>query len=576
MSTAPTPATPAAPQITPAEEAAFADFDDRDLKCQIRLMEIRDARLRFAIDHHLNTRGERMDFSHYPHIRALYNTLAKEIVLMGSVQSFKSEWCIIDHFAMAYCGLSIFYVLPKFEMRTTYVQNRINRCVETVKEYKKIVASGFFDSVAIKNFGKGVIKYVGSNVMSDFTEFPADAIYVEEVDQCDAANVEFALDRIRASAYQFKRYLGNPSIKSEGIHKYFLRSTQQEWYVPCLDCGAYHEADWFETVVEEVVDDNGNIVDYILRDKDWAIGCRRDIYMICPDCGGQLERASQQGKWVAGNPDASMEGYHISQLCSPINAVSGMWERFRRAINDPGLLKQFFNSDLGLPYNAAGNKVTETVLDRCVSEESEEFALRPNCAHTSSDSDPGPCSMGVDVGKNFDIRISKMGPRSRRIMVYAGKVPATNLHELYDLIAQYNVEKAVMDSQPELMLALDFQNEALCDVWLARYGAEGGDRRRAHNIDDRTLTIDRTEALDRSYSGLRTRKSQLPTNYRDMLGGEWSDEMCVPVRKIEQDTKGNSKYEWTKGKDHARHADTYDMLAFELMQDAVLDDIFVG
>jgi hypothetical protein len=193
------------------------------------------------------------------------------------VVTHNSEWSIIDHFAAACCGLSIFFVLPKFEMRTTYVQNRINRCVEAVPHYKKIIGNGFFDSVAMKNFGRGVVRYVGSNVLSDFKEFPADMIVVEEVDQCSKENVEFALDRLRASKYQFKRYLGNPTIREEGIHMYFLRSNQQEWNVPCLQCGRSHELDWFSTVVKKVLDKNGNIVDYTLLDEGWKVGCRRDI-----------------------------------------------------------------------------------------------------------------------------------------------------------------------------------------------------------------------------------------------------------------------------------------------------------
>jgi hypothetical protein len=552
----------------------FEGFDDRQLRSMSKMMAIRETRLRFALDHHVNTRGERMDFAHYPHIKALYNSMAFEIVLMGSVQSFKSEWSVIDHFAAAFNGLSVFFVLPKFETRNTYVQNRINRCVENVAEYKKIIGSGFFDSVAMKNFGKGVVKYVGSNVLSDFKEFPADMIYVEEVDQCDAKNVDFALDRIRASHYQFKRYLGNPTNKDVGIHKFYLRSDQREWEVPCLKCGEYAEADWFTTVVEEVTDNSGNIVNYVLRDKDWAPGCRRDILMICPKCGGQLDRISQKGRWVARNPLASMEGYHISQLCSPINPISGMWERFQRGLNDPGLLQQFFNSDLGLPYNAAGNRVTDTVLDRCV-DPNYEVAIRPNMGHHRDDACDGPCSMGIDVGQTLDVRISKAEPKGRRRLVFSGKIRALDIDILHELIERYNVEKCVIDAGPELMLATDFQESAQCEVWLCRYGQEGGDKRRQFNTQDRILTIDRTEALDRSYSQLRTRKLILPVNYRDILDGQFVEEMCMPVRNIVEDSKGNSKYEWTKGKDHQRHADTYDMLAAWLMQESIIDDVSV-
>ena len=177
----------------------------RDLLVLQMLLELKQARLNFALNYHRNTHDEPMDFDHFPHVRSLYNSTAREMVLMGSVQSFKSEFIVIDHLACAYVGLSVFFVVPKYEMRNTYVQNRVDRCVQNVNEYKRIMGAGFFDSMAIKSFGKGVIKYVGSNVVSDFKEFPADVIVVEEVDESNLHNIEYAIARLRASKYQVKR-----------------------------------------------------------------------------------------------------------------------------------------------------------------------------------------------------------------------------------------------------------------------------------------------------------------------------------------------------------------------------------
>lgn len=557
----------------------FKEITDQDLLVLEKLLQVRQARLDFALNHHVNTRGEKMDFEHFPHVRELYNNTARELVLMGSVQSFKSEYIVIDHFACAYIGLSVFFVVPKFEMRNTYVQNRVNRCVENVKEYKKIMGNGFFDSMAIKSFGKGVVKYVGSNVLADFKEFPADVMVVEEVDECNLENIEYAMDRLRASRYQFKRYLGNPRVKGRGIHKFFLRSDQREWEVPCTKCGEFSETDWFKTIVEDIVDKDGNVVDYTLRDKEWEPGCKRDIHMICPLCGGILDRASTKGRWTPKNPSSSVEGYHLSMMSNMINSVAGMWERFSRAINDPGLMQRFFNSDLGLPFDAVGNKVTSTMLDNCVGKDDDayDFIIQPDCGHVKDHSHPGPCSMGVDVGSNFDVRISYMHPRGKRQAVYIGKVKG--VEELYDLIQLYNVEKCVMDSMPEITLAADFQEAAIeyqCEVWLCRYGKEGSDRRRTYDLVNRIINADRTEVMDRSFSQLRLKKNILPENYDAVLSGEYSSEMCMPVRKMVEDNNGNPRFEWSKGKDHQRHADTYDMLAAIMMADTIIDEIAIG
>ena len=101
----------------------FEEVPELELKALEKLLQIRDVRLSFALDHHLNTRGDRMDFGHYPHIRQLYESTSREIVLQGSVQSFKSEWAVIDHFpwpiaALVYFTsfLSMNYVLRMFRI----------------------------------------------------------------------------------------------------------------------------------------------------------------------------------------------------------------------------------------------------------------------------------------------------------------------------------------------------------------------------------------------------------------------------------------------------------------------------
>jgi len=523
----------------------------------------------------VNTKGERMDFDNYPHIWELYNSVAPVIVIQGSVQSFKSEWGIIDHLACAFSGLSIFFVLPKYEHRNTYVQNRIDRCVQNVPEYKRIIGGSFFDNIAMKAFGAGVVKYVGSNVLADFTEFPADMIFVEEVDRCDKKNLGYALDRLAASKFQFRRYVGNPDTTGKGINERFQESDQREWNVPCNKCGEHSELDWFETVVEAITDRDGQVINYVLRDKDWEEGCGRDINIVCPKClEGSLIRDSKDGKWVPHNPKCDVVGYHFSMLCSPINSIAKMWRAFRKALNDPGLLKQFYNSYLGLPFASAGNKVTSELLDRCV-EEGYRFAIESNCAHIPDGQHKGPCSMGVDVGSYLDVRISYVEDRGRRRTVYLGKIRTKD--QLYELMEAYNVEKCVIDSMPEITLVQDIQAEAPCDVWLCRYHkTEGTDKKLNYDPINRVVLVDRTSTLDRSYAALRLKRNTLPENYKQAMGGKYEAEMCGPVRELVEDTKGNTRFEWSKCEDHQRHADTYDMIAADMMTETIIDTVAIG
>ena len=489
----------------------------------------------------------------------------------GYVVTHNSEWLVIDHLAAASIGLQIFFVLPKYDLMKNYVQNRVDRPIGAVREYKQFSKDGSFDNVNMKAFGKGVIKYVGSNVVADMREYPADCLYVEEVDQCNTDNLKLAVDRLQASPFKFKRRLGNPSHVGSGINAAFQESSQQAWHTPCDKCGEYSELDWFTTVVESVKDADGSILEYRLRDREWEPGIRRDIRLVCPKCGeGTLQRGDQSGKWVA-KKQSVIEGFHISQLCSELNSVSSVWQAFQKGLSDPVELQHFYNSYLGLPFTAEGNKVTESTLERATGD--YDLVIKPDCAHIQGDGHYGPCSMGVDVGGNLDVKISYVPGDGTRQMVYIGKVK--RLETLYELIERYNVEKCVIDSMPETKLVQDFQDEAMCDVWACRYSGEGSDRRMRYDVNERIVTVDRTETLDRSFSDLKTKKTILPKNFRSIFQGEFTREMTGPVRGVVEDDKGNKKYEWSKCKDHQRHADGYDMLAAKMMSDSMVTDIYI-
>ena len=482
------------------------------------------------------------------------------------VVTHNTEMIIVDHLAASYCGLGVFFVIPKVETRTTYVQNRVDKCVEMVPYYKSIVGEGFFNSVFLKSFGKGTIKYVGSNTLADFREYPADIIYVDEVDECNQVNLKYAIDRVGASPYQFTRYLGNPDQPNLGIHEKFLETDQREWFVPCLSCGKYYRTDWYKTIVKEVRDKQGEVVDYMLRDTEWRPGIKRDIHMICPGCGGILHRHSKKGQWVPMKKGMEKVGYHLSKICSLFNDLEGMWQRFQAAQGDLVKLKHFTSSELGLPFATVGNKLTDSVLAACVIP-SYKFELKDDCAHIKDDMHVGPCSMGIDVGSAFDVRVSYLTNRGTRQCVYIGKVKQQS--ELYDIMERYNVEVVVMDSEPEAAIAREVQDIGSSRgvaVWLCKYRySEGLVSSQLTHESDMTIHVDRTEALDNTFSALKRKRNLIPENFRSILNGEYVFEMCSSVRETTEDAKGRRRNIWTKTKDHQFHADNFDRLAAQLL-----------
>jgi hypothetical protein len=177
---------------------------------------------------------------------------------------------------------------------------------------------------------------------------------------------------------------------------------------------------------------------------------------------------------------------------------------------------------------------------------------------------------------NFDVRVSYVDGMKRQ-MVFAGKVKDRD--ELISIMERYHVECGVIDSMPEGMLAQEIQTEAGnigCNLWLCRYSSEGEGKKPTKDFNNKVLNVDRTQVLDRSLSRIKAVKNILPVNYKGICNGEYFKEMMASVRQLETDKKGNQKYSWTKCKDHSRHADTYDMLAAEMMMDNVIDEVSVG
>jgi hypothetical protein len=186
--------------------------------------------------------------------------------------------------------------------------------------------------------------------------------------------------------------------------------------------------------------------------------------------------------------------------------------------------------------------------------------------------------MGIDVGRNFDVRVSAIEGFNRRC-VFAGKVK--NVEDLLDIAIRYNVEVAVIDAMPEAIVSQEFQDSMAQlgkAAWLCRYGSEGDSKKIKRDMNDRVLTVDRTAVLDRALQKIKGGRNFLPTNYKALAGGNYVHEMTSSVRKVEQDAKGNTRFIWTKTEDHQRHADVYDMLAAEMMiaLELSLDMVSVG
>ena len=443
------------------------------------------------------------------------------------------------------------------------------------------------------------VEYLGERIVCDINvanhhNFYANGILthncIDEIDKCDSEdNIEMGYSRISASDYKFERIVSNPTTTNGRIWREYQNSDQRVWVCPCSKCGKFNQLGWFESIVREVEDESGNVISHVLRDTEWSPGCGRDVDIKCPeeDCDGNLDRFAPSCRWHPQNPDSHIEGYHMPSLVSPLNSVAEGWIKYREGLSNPSKMSFFYSMFLALPYAPVGSKVSSGLLERCSANPKQQYTVKilPDHACLWEETHPGPCSMGIDVApSHIDIRIS-CNFHGKRKLVYVGKLNISEISsaaveaQLHLLVEQYNVQCAVIDIGPDKLLSLDFQSNAKCPVWLCKFLGRGEDRLMKYNYNDTLISIDRTEALDRAYAQLKTGKNLLPTNYASILQGAYVSEMTALVREVTEDAKGNLKYSWTKGNDHAFLADAYDILAWEILQEDVLcgeDSVFIA
>jgi len=550
----------------------------------INRIAINDTILDFALNYHVDAKGKKLRFNRYYHMVELYeySMFHRDIVIMGGAQIGKSVWLLITALALAANGLNVFYVLPKSEMRDSYVQEKVQRPIAICADYQKFLKDAVSNKVQQIQFGLGLIRFVGANADGDFVSFPADALIYEETDKVKSPeNLDLGMSRISDSIYKIKRFVSNPTGPKAFISLWFDKSDKRVYKCPCDKCGTFTELDWFKTVVKEIKDEDGNVVNRVLRDKTWEPNSPDDIKLKCPQegCDGNIIRDHEglpEDKKPYWEPTAISEqgivGYHMPSLVSPAVSVRDLWYEYKEAVESPSKMEVFYSMRLALPYVEAGHKVSEGVLERCV-QEGYKFELYPECAYWHYTSDV-PTFMGVDVAsEHFDVIISSREGDKERILYIGKHNPTNGVDFLHDLVNRYNVEYCAIDAVPETHTVKNFQKRAACEVWRMQYNNTNDAAEPTVDEEAGFIKINRTETLDRSYTKYKMRNIILPENYAEILEGTYLREMMA-LSRLQVETKNGFRNEWQgpAESDHMRHADNYRSALVDLLGETLIDN----
>ncbi len=508
-----------------------------------------------ALNKHRTHRDRPISLQDRPYLRQLYMSTNPYVVVKKSTQCGVSEWLTVCTFAKAISGRAVFYVLPTWQLIGRFVKNRVDRSIQFTEFYRslhqlqllrqqKYGYSRPSESMSLKHFGPGVIAYAGSNTTAPFTEFPADDVIIDELDECDQGNLHMAWERMSASEDRRQLKVGNPTIEGYGIDAEYTDSKQYEWHIEC-ECGELVHPDWFKHVVRRIDDQT-----YVIRDQRWKPEMARDVHMVCHHCERPLPRMGA-GKWLARFPQKDHAGYHISKLFSTTVTVRELVERFEKGLVNDDALQRFYNGDLGQAYTAPGAKISEADLRACI-----DPAWRlPHAV------DEGSCVAGVDVGAVLHVHVSRIERTGQLRSVYIGT--AQGFDDLRELTQRYNVRAGVVDALPETRLARRIV--AGLRGWFQCFYS---DTARSDGVDlrKRIIAVDRTQSLDAVKESIATQAQILPGNAATIP--EFFEHVTASTRRFKYNElhPNRSRYVWSESSpDHHFHALNYMWLARKIL-----------
>lgn len=258
----------------------------------------------------------RFSLKERPYLYEIYNTAAKDVLLMCGRQVEKSTTIgnrILTH-SMLLQNFRSMYVAPRDKQAAQFSRNRIRQPIKESEELslmkgrhrsiRAMLGDQLADNVYYQKFT------TGSEILIEYAYLNADRVRGGTADSlCMDEFQDLLFDLLPVidavlftSAYQFRLYAGTPKSVDNTINIYWEKySTKNEWAIPCDACGHW------------------NILGYANVGK---------TCLICSKCGAQIHPHHERAQWVSGrdptwltDPPLSRPfvGYRIPQPLSPNN-----------------------------------------------------------------------------------------------------------------------------------------------------------------------------------------------------------------------------------------------------------------
>jgi hypothetical protein len=378
---------------------------------------------------------ENFSFEGRRHIVRPYNSAAKRILLICGRQVEKST--LIGNVSLCYMCLvpnfKILFVSPSATQTKTFSNDRIKEPIETSPVLKKFTTQMLSANILEKQFinrSKLTLRYAFLN--ADRTRgIPAYMLMIDEFQDILQENVPVIEHCLSHSPKQWRRYVysGTPKSLDNPIEEYRAnRSTQNEWVVPCDNCGS------------NIPGAAGRFWN-ILGEKNIA---RKGL--ACEKCHTLIDPMHPDAQWAAQvemkPPKVEWESYRIPQLMVPWVEWSEILYRYEHDPRD-----KFYNETLGVSFDSGLRPLTQHQVKRCCRDDirmSDEKQLE----NYHNESYAKPFFMGIDWGTGEHTytvaTVATYVDMKFRVILahrFVGEEtsPAIQLRKIYEMVEYFNV-----------------------------------------------------------------------------------------------------------------------------------------
>ena len=338
----------------------------------------------FSLDRHEYLREI---YEHHPH--EVYEKAAQVCISVYHV--LKALW-LCDQYT-----LKALYYFPTDDDVRDFGDDRLDPIIKKTEYLRERVVEakeeGGVYNKGLKHVGESSIYMRGMFTRAAVKSIDGDYLVLDELDECDQTNREFAFDRIMHSELQWASELSQPSLPDFGIDQSFAESDQRYWLLKCPACGHYN-------CLEEDFPQN-----FMRVSRAETVQTGQKYYRGCLKCNAPLDMAA--GEWVPRQDGRDKRGYHLAQLYTQIKPAHAadpadqIMAEFHRARKSPQK-ERFMISRVGNPYGGERQPVTETVLNACEA----RYAMGPLAGI--------PTGIGIDVGDTKHLVVRGKSPETGR------------------------------------------------------------------------------------------------------------------------------------------------------------------